>query len=180
LAKEKLKRESEGWLIFFVTYLAGLVFFAISTPEVFSSIGDLAMVAVGVTIFALPISYVLNAVWIVVAAKKDTKLEGRWETAARMRNCYCGGWDKDPATYEKRGYLVGFCGICERCGAPGHTRHFPGPVPYTGAWCDKCYRVLKWTWPFRALSGWAYILAIVMIISLIGPIVVSAIEGALR
>ncbi len=34
------------------------------------------------------------------------------------------------------------CGTCERCGEPGHTRHFPGPVPVTGAWCDACYRLV--------------------------------------
>ena len=46
------------------------------------------------------------------------------------------------------------CGTCERCGEPGHTRHFPGPVPVTGAWCDACYRhvgrrhrVLRWGVP---------------------------------
>ncbi len=34
------------------------------------------------------------------------------------------------------------CGTCERCGEPGHTRHYPGPVPSTGAWCDRCYRIV--------------------------------------
>lgn len=39
------------------------------------------------------------------------------------------------------------CGRCERCGAAGHTRPFPGPVPYMGAWCDYCYQVVRWTHP---------------------------------
>ncbi len=45
------------------------------------------------------------------------------------RNCYCRPGDAS-------------CGTCERCGAPGHTRHFPGPVPSTGSWCDRCYRIV--------------------------------------
>lgn len=50
---------------------------------------------------------------------------------ATDRECYCTpGQDS--------------CGTCERCGAPGHTRHFPGPVPVTGAWCDRCYARVGW------------------------------------
>jgi hypothetical protein len=84
--------------------------------------------------------------------------EAEWQRAARERGCYCDVWNKDPAAYEKLGYAAGFCGICERCSAPGHTRHFPGPVPYTGSWCDRCYRILAWTWPFRSLTGWFFVL----------------------
>ncbi len=47
--------------------------------------------------------------------------------------------------------------MCERCGKPGHTRPFPGPVPYTGAWCDWCCRIVAWTWPLRTLAGWYFI-----------------------
>jgi hypothetical protein len=50
-------------------------------------------------------------------------------SVANQRGCYC-----------KPGDVT--CGECERCGAPGHTRHFPGPVPATGAWCDRCYRIV--------------------------------------
>ena len=46
------------------------------------------------------------------------------------RACYC-----------KRG--ESYCGTCEDCGRPGHTSHFPGAVPYTGAWCESCYLKLK-------------------------------------
>jgi hypothetical protein len=105
---------------------------------------------------------------------------GKWESAARTRNCYCGLWDTDPALYKQRGYTEGFCGLCERCGDPGHTRHFPGPVPYTGAWCDRCYRVLKWTWPFRSVMGWIYIFAVVAIAAAIGRPMLSAIERVFR
>jgi len=55
------------------------------------------------------------------------------------RGCYCGDGDAS-------------CGTCERCGGAGHTRHFPGPVPYTGAWCDRCYRIAEWTHPTRLLT----------------------------
>ena len=48
---------------------------------------------------------------------------------ATARSCYCKPGDTS-------------CGTCERCGAPGHTRHYPGPVPATGAWCDRCYRIV--------------------------------------
>ena len=34
------------------------------------------------------------------------------------------------------------CGDCQICEKPGHTRHFPGPVPYTGSWCDEHYDML--------------------------------------
>jgi hypothetical protein len=62
-----------------------------------------------------------------------------WTEEADKRNCYCGVWDTNPAAFEAEGYPVGFCGMCEVCGAPGHTRHHPGPVPYTGCWCDPHY-----------------------------------------
>jgi hypothetical protein len=63
------------------------------------------------------------------------------------RGCYCGLWDKDPSYLVSRGVPPGYCGHCQRCGEPGHTRHFPGGVPYTGCWCDKHYRRLSWLHP---------------------------------
>jgi hypothetical protein len=35
-----------------------------------------------------------------------------------------------------------YCGFCEKCGKPGHTRHFPGAAPYTGTRCDYHYRMV--------------------------------------
>jgi hypothetical protein len=64
---------------------------------------------------------------------------------ARRRGCYCELWDTDSQVYESRGLPRGYCGFCERCGQPGHVRHFPGSVPYTGSWCDAHYRRLVWT-----------------------------------
>lgn len=63
-------------------------------------------------------------------------------TGPNERSCYCGLWETNPEFLREQGVPEGHCGICQRCGAPGHTRHFPGPVPYTGAWCDACYRVV--------------------------------------
>ena len=80
-----------------------------------------------------------------------------WEAYARQRNCYCGIWATDPTMYQERGLARGVCGTCERCGKPGHARHFPGPVPYTGAWCDRCYTIVGLTAPFRTPSGWILI-----------------------
>ncbi len=57
-------------------------------------------------------------------------------------DCYCELWEKDPGVLEDQGIPPGYCGICTHCGAPGHTRHYPGPVPVTSAWCDECYRRL--------------------------------------
>lgn len=91
--------------------------------------------------------------------------QSQWAIAARERNCYCDLWDKDPDFLRKEGIPSGYCGKCERCGAPGHTRHYPGPVPCTGSWCDKCFRVLKWTAPFRSLTGWLFLLAVLGIVA---------------
>lgn len=70
------------------------------------------------------------------------------------RNCYCDLRKTRPETFGQQGIPEGYCGICERCGRPGHTSHHPGPVPYTGAWCDRCFRILTWTWLFRAPLFW--------------------------
>lgn len=59
--------------------------------------------------------------------------------APNPRNCYC-----------KPGEMS--CGTCERCGAAGHTRHFPGPVPYTGSWCDRCYRIVGLTYLLKRVG----------------------------
>lgn len=76
------------------------------------------------------------------------------------RNCYCELWKTKPEILREQGVPEGFCGMCERCGQPGHTSHYPGPVPYTGSWCDRCYRILAWTWPFRVPVYWVVWLVI--------------------
>jgi uncharacterized membrane protein len=70
-------------------------------------------------------------------------------TAAHpTRVCYCGSLS--PAYLQEHKIPEGFCGICERCGQPGHTQHFPGPVPYTGAWCDACLPKVAFYWRLKA------------------------------
>lgn len=76
---------------------------------------------------------------------------------ASERGCYCDVWEKDPAPYEARGIPRGFCGLCERCRAPGHSRQHPGPMAYTGSWCDPCFKRLRWTWPFRHPVVWFFL-----------------------
>ena len=113
-------------------------------------------------------------------AESATDVQGRWATAACERNCDCSVWDKDPAAYEAQGYPLGYCGFCDRCGVPGHTRHFPGPVPYTGSWCYRCYRIVKWTWPFRTLAGWLMLFVVLAITYAVGSPFFSAIARVLR
>jgi hypothetical protein len=71
---------------------------------------------------------------------------------ARQRGCYCGTWDTNPEAFESAGIPRGFCGFCQVCGRPGHTRHFPGAVPYTGCWCERHWWRIVWLDP-RATIG---------------------------
>jgi len=72
------------------------------------------------------------------------------------RGCYCEIWDKNPAFFESQGVPRGYCGFCQRCEAPGHTRHFPGAAPYTGCWCDRHYRVLSIVHPLGRIGMFVY------------------------
>jgi len=89
-------------------------------------------------------------------AQKET-LEPEAGKARNRRDCYCGLWDTDPEYLKREGIPKGYCGLCQVCGQPGHTRHHPGSVPYTGAWCDRHYRKLAWTHPlaFPGTLLWA-------------------------
>lgn len=70
------------------------------------------------------------------------------------RYCYCPKNGKPHPDYLiKQGVPEGFCGMCERCGQPGHARHFPGPVPYTGAWCDRCYDIVGNRYALRSCAS---------------------------
>jgi hypothetical protein len=72
------------------------------------------------------------------------------------RNCFCSLWETNPEFLEKQGLPHGYCGICDLCGDPGHTRHYPGPVPVTGAWCDVCYQVQAHKAPVRDTGAWYF------------------------
>ena len=77
----------------------------------------------------------------------------KFKSLINKRGCYCGIWQKNPSFYESRGVPRGYCGFCEKCGKPGHTRHFPGAVPYTGTWCDFHYRLTSIIHPM-GFPGW--------------------------
>jgi len=79
-----------------------------------------------------------------------------------IKFCYC---DHLSAEFrQEHGIPDGFCGLCEICGQPGHTRHHPAPVAYTGAWCDHCYHILQWTWIFRTPIGWFILFLIAVLL----------------
>lgn len=73
------------------------------------------------------------------------------------RGCYCGLWRKAPELLRQQGHAEGFCGKCLRCGQSGHTRHHPS-MPTTGAWCDRCYRLLYWTRFRYSPAFWVFLL----------------------
>ena len=75
-------------------------------------------------------------------------------------NCYCTLWEKDPKILESQGVPRGYCGMCDSCGQPGHLRHAPISMPYTGAWCDACYQKAVW----RGLINWLLFFAVVGIV----------------
>lgn len=56
--------------------------------------------------------------------------------------CYCEEREHNPALAESMKDLPpGFCGRCDLCGRPGHTRAHPS-LPTTGAWCDEHWNAL--------------------------------------
>lgn len=60
----------------------------------------------------------------------------------RAMGCYCEERRTNPALAETMADIPeGYCGICEVCGAPGHTRAHPR-APVTSAWCDEHYAAL--------------------------------------
>ncbi len=84
----------------------------------------------------------------------------KFKNRMNERGCYCGIWEKDPSFYESRGVPRGYCGFCEKCGKPGHTRHFPGAVPYTGCWCDRHYRLVSIIHPLGFWGVFVYMTAL--------------------
>ena len=75
------------------------------------------------------------------------------------RNCYCVQWERNPAPLEREGIPRGFCGLCERCGRPGHTRHHPG-APSTGTWCNHHYRILVVFHPMSRIGFFVWLCAL--------------------
>ena len=48
------------------------------------------------------------------------------------RHCYCFIRNYDPKIL--KGIPEGYCGLCDECGKPGHTRAYGA---FTGTWCDE-------------------------------------------
>ena len=65
-------------------------------------------------------------------------------------------WSEHPDSMRAKGIPPGFCATCEFCGDFGHASHYPGPLPYTGSWCDVCYKVESHLSPSRDSGTWAY------------------------
>ncbi len=56
--------------------------------------------------------------------------------------CYCEERSLRPELAEEmKEFPLGYCGLCEICGKPGHTRAHPR-LPATGAWCDEHWNEL--------------------------------------
>ena len=94
---------------------------------------------------------------------KDTDNKKR----AEKLGCYCTLWDKDPEYLKSINVPEGYCGLCEKCGSPGHLRHFPGAVPYTGTWCDRHYRQAMILHPLGRIGVIIYFLIFIVPIILI-------------
>jgi hypothetical protein len=69
--------------------------------------------------------------------RMDTELDGQVmpKDIASRGKCYCDLWESSPETLSAQGIPRGFCGLCVRCGKPGHLRHAP-EGPFTDARCD--------------------------------------------
>ena len=83
------------------------------------------------------------------------------------RQCYCGLWKTSPDTLRSQGIPPGYCGLCQTCGKPGHTRHFPGSAPYTGSWCDRHFRLTAWLHPLGEYGARLYLAAAVIAMAVI-------------
>jgi len=88
------------------------------------------------------------------------------------QDCYCDSLNDQ---YLKENSIPkGFCGICEICKKPGHTQHFPGAVPYTGAWCNECLQIVAKNHKIRSVIFMALFLLVISLI--IGGVIWGVIE----
>lgn len=57
-------------------------------------------------------------------------------------SCYCEERQSNPELAREMADIPdGYCGFCDLCGQPGHTRAHPDS-PTTGAWCDEHWKAL--------------------------------------
>ena len=87
--------------------------------------------------------------------------------------CSCGLWDKSPEFFEKQGVPQGFCGLCDVCGKPGHLQHFPGAVPFTGAWCRKHYYRAMFLHPLGSIGVFLWGFFTLVVIGLIMALILG-------
>ena len=78
-------------------------------------------------------------------------------SSANKRGCRCSGSDKNPGNPESVALPGGYCGLCVLCGKPGHVRHHPGAVHFTGTWCDFHYRVLAVMHPLAPVGTFLWL-----------------------
>ena len=100
-------------------------------------------------------------------ADKQNRVE-RWHAGG----CYCGLWETKPGTLEEQGVPRGYCGLCQVCGKPGHTLHFPGAVAFTGSWCKRHYYRVMLLHPLGSAGTllWLALLAGVVVIPPVPPL----------
>lgn len=85
------------------------------------------------------------------------------------RHCYCSLWQTAPETLRQQGVPEGYCGLCNVCGAAGHTRAHPA-APVSDAWCDVCYTQLRAAGTpllARVIPAFVVLIAIAILASLV-------------
>ena len=71
---------------------------------------------------------------LITIVNKEIKME--------PENCYCKERKVNPDLANSlKDIPEGYCGICETCGKPGHTKAHPSS-PTTSAWCDEHWNEL--------------------------------------
>lgn len=72
-----------------------------------------------------PTSYERNAISGFASLESESTMPGS-QAPPNQRGCEC----KPKQQY---------CAACQICGMPGHRRKYPGPMNWTGQWCDPHY-----------------------------------------
>lgn len=89
-------------------------------------------------------------------SSSSSSVEKERKLSAPAYSCHCSLWTTNPTFLLDKGIPHGYCGLCEICSAPGHTRHFPGTSPSTGTWCEAHYRRVMWLHPLGHHGRWVW------------------------
>ena len=85
--------------------------------------------------------------------------------------CYCKERLSNPKLKESMKDLPeGFCGICDVCGKPGHTKAHPS-LPTSGAWCDEHWNDLITKKAFNLQDIFGILFLTITVITIIGLII---------